>query len=173
MRSVKLNVFNLSSWPTQSSGVQAKVVAAGAGVAAALAGIFGFRNNDSKPSPSPIPAAAKPEPIDVSIPYDAAARLEFTAWLATHPDAVNGDDTFAKFKPLYEAKAVAEVTVKKQLRDLQLAQDAAASAAKALDELWFIAQDDDNSSCSFPLAHTLAEKLFRLAIIPEFLYMCG
>jgi hypothetical protein len=28
------------------------------------------------------------------------------------------------------------VIVKKQMRDLQLAQDAAAAAAKALDELW-------------------------------------
>ncbi|GAX19138.1 hypothetical protein FisN_3Lh080 [Fistulifera solaris] len=118
-----------------SSGVQAKVVATGAGVAAALAGLFGFRKSDSTPSPSPAPPMAKPEPIDVSIPYDAAARLDFTAWLASHPEAVNDDTTFAKFKPLYEAKAVADVIVKKQMRDLQLAQDAAAAAAKALDEL--------------------------------------
>lgn len=129
-------LVSISYCTLQISGVQGKVVAAGAGVAAAVAGIFGFRkNNDSEPSLNPNPSVAEPEPIDITIPYDAAARLEFTAWLATHPDAANSEDTFAKFKPLYEAKAVAEVTVKKQTRDLALAQETATAAAKALDEL--------------------------------------
>lgn len=77
--------------------------------------------------------------IDISIPYDAAARLEFTSWLASRPSASsNSEEMFAKFKPLYEANAVAEVTVKKQARDLELARDAATVAAKALDELWIL-----------------------------------
>jgi hypothetical protein len=61
------------------------------------------------PSPSPAPAASSTEDVDLSIPYDAAARLEYEK--AGKP----GD--FGAFKAKYEAEAVAKVIAKKKARD--------------------------------------------------------
>ena len=61
------------------------------------------------PSASPAPAVSSTGGVDLSIPYDAAARLEYEK--AGKP----GD--FGAFKAKYEADAVAKVIAKKKARD--------------------------------------------------------
>jgi hypothetical protein len=75
-------------------------------------------------------AIAVPEEVvvDISIPYDSAARLAFAATGLT-------ESKFVEFKPLYEAKTVADVTAKKMARDLQSMKDVAAEKTKALEAL--------------------------------------
>lgn len=66
--------------------------------------------------------------MDVSIPYNAAAMLEYTKLMGPKVDAAK----FAKFEALYEEKVVAQVTAKKVARDCQLeAARLEAIAAKA------------------------------------------
>ena len=95
----------------------------------AIAGILGFMAKSQDDSAETTTAAAivedEPEPIDVSIPYDAAARLAFKA--AKLPES-----KYDEFVPLYEAKTVADVTVKKFARDLKEMEADAAEKAKAL-----------------------------------------
>lgn len=94
-------------------------IVAGAVVLLGLAGVAlssqqGSGSSSSEPTaPSKQQAAAVnvPPPPDLSIPYDAAARLAFAEWKGTN------EATYAKFQPLYEAKAVAEATAKKVARD--------------------------------------------------------
>ena len=98
---------------------------------AAVAGILGFlakSQGDSGATTTAAVAEPEPEPIDVSIPYDAAARLAFEA--AKLPAS-----KYAEFLPLYEAKTVADVTVKKFARDLKEMEADAAEKAKALEAL--------------------------------------
>ena len=93
--------------------------------AVALLGIVGFAvssgsKSDSSETPAAAPkAASAPKPVeavDVSIPYNAAAMLEYTKLMGPKFDAAK----FAKFEALYEEKVVAQVTAKKVARDCQL-----------------------------------------------------
>jgi hypothetical protein len=93
-----------------------------AAVAAAVAAVGGFVLNGAKAlSPGAVTEVAvepepEPEPIDVSIPYDAAARLKFAAWLG---EGVEYDEaTYLKFKTVYENLASAEATVSRYTREL-------------------------------------------------------
>lgn len=92
-------------------------------------GIIGFavssssgNNADSTETSSSTTAAkavSTPKPVeavDVSIPYNAAAMLEYTKQMGPKFDAAK----FAKFEALYEEKVVALVTAKKVARDCQL-----------------------------------------------------
>ena len=64
--------------------------------------------------------SAEPEvAVDISIPYNAAAMLEYTKLMGGKFDAA----TFDKFRSVYETKAVALVTAKKVARDSQLEMD--------------------------------------------------
>ena len=97
---------------------------------AAIAGIFGFvakSAGDSAGTATANPIVEEePEPIDVSIPYDAAARLAFAS--KSLPEA-----KFAEFQSLYEEATVADVTVKKFARDLKDMEAAAAKKGAALE----------------------------------------
>ena len=78
-----------------------------------------------KPKPAPKPkVAAKKKPevakVDVSIPYDAAARMAY--------EKAGSKGDYAKFKAQYEADAVADV-IKKNGPDLSIPYDAAAKLA--------------------------------------------
>ena len=65
-------------------------------------------------------AAAEPEPaVDLSIPYDAAARLAYDEWRVTHGREEFDDAEYQKFKVLYEEKTVADVVAKKKTRELE------------------------------------------------------
>ncbi len=88
-------------------------------------GLVGFavssgNKSGSKNSPAAAPKAVTPpvpvEAVDVSIPYDAAAMLEYTKLMGTKFDAAK----FAKFEAIYMEKVVAQVTAKKVSRDCQL-----------------------------------------------------
>lgn len=56
------------------------------------------------------------EVVDVSIPYNAAAILEYSKLMGGKFDA----SSFGKFQSIYEAKVIAQVTAKKVARDCQL-----------------------------------------------------
>ena len=94
--------------------------------AVALLGIVGFavssgnKSDSSEASSTVAPkAVSAPKPVemvDVSIPYNAAAMLEYTKLMGPKIDAA----TFAKYEAIYEEKVVAQVTAKKVARDCQL-----------------------------------------------------
>lgn len=76
----------------------------------------------------------EPEPIDVSIPYDAAARLAFDEYLQSK--GIEFDEMlYSSFRPLYEDKAISDVIVKKIARDLAAAEQVAEEATKRLESL--------------------------------------
>ena len=55
--------------------------------------------------------------IDVSIPYDAAARLAYDAWLVAQ-GAQDTEATYVNFKAAYYDMAIAQVTAKQKAREL-------------------------------------------------------
>jgi hypothetical protein len=79
-------------------------------------------NKSDAASPSSTTANAKvtstpaAEVVDVSIPYNAAAMLEYTKLIGAKYE----EATFRKFQTIYEEKAVAQVTAKKVARDCQM-----------------------------------------------------
>lgn len=71
----------------------------------------------SEPTPTAIasePAAAEG---DVSIPYDAAARLAYDEWRIANNKGSYDDGKFQTFKTKYEQVTVANMLAKKQARD--------------------------------------------------------
>jgi len=93
-----------------------QLLAAGAAavvLAAAVAAITVQQSNQNTAPTTMKGPEPEPEPIDVSIPYDAAARLAFEA------SGVGKDESkYAKFKTVYEKKAVAEVMASRYAREM-------------------------------------------------------
>ena len=95
------------------------------GIAAAVAvlGTLVVSSNGGAKDTSPrnveaeAPSEPEPEPIDVSIPYDAAAALTYCALKSI--EEIDDAEEFAKFKAIYEAYTVAEVSFKKVTRDFE------------------------------------------------------
>jgi hypothetical protein len=86
-----------------------------AGFSAAIGGFFAMNKKDGA-TVTKKTAKVEPEKIDISIPYNAAAMLAYSAWKG----GANFDQaTFDKFEPLYLEKAVAEVSAKKISRDFE------------------------------------------------------
>jgi hypothetical protein len=54
----------------------------------------------------------------LDIPYHAAARLAYDAWLDAHPNETYDEAAYQSFQILYESKAAAEAKSKKLARDL-------------------------------------------------------
>lgn len=76
-------------------------------------------NNSVGASASVASSIEKAQPvamIDVSIPYNAAARHSYNEWSSGKFD----EATFQKFQAIYEEKVVAQVTAKKLARDYEL-----------------------------------------------------
>ncbi len=65
----------------------------------------------------PPPPEPEPEKVDVSIPYDAAARLAYDQW-RTENEMEEDEATYAAFKSKYESLAVANVIAKKMEREI-------------------------------------------------------
>lgn len=80
--------------------------AAGAAVVAAIGAAVGMRNGNGSKATASKAAEEEVPKIDVSIPYDAPAQLAFSQM----PKGKRVE--YAKFKGLYEGKAVAEVKKK-------------------------------------------------------------
>mmetsp|Transcript_4157 Transcript_4157/g.7137 ORF Transcript_4157/g.7137 Transcript_4157/m.7137 type:complete len:185 (-) Transcript_4157:265-819(-) len=80
--------------------------AAGAAVVAAIGAAVGMRNGNGSKATASKAAEEEVPKIDVSIPYDAPAQLAFSQM----PKGKRVE--YAKFKDLYEGKAVAEVKKK-------------------------------------------------------------
>jgi hypothetical protein len=105
----------------QASGDQLYTLAGGA--AAAIAAGFAVlkgKGDDAQVS--------KPKVIDVSIPYNAAAKLAFST-----TNIASG--RFSDFETLYHAKAVADVTAKKMARDVVEMKKVAETLAKQMEAL--------------------------------------
>jgi hypothetical protein len=64
-----------------------------------------------------VATSATDKDVDVSIPYDAAARLEYDQWRATFDKGDFKDDRYATFKANYEAISVSNVSAKKKARE--------------------------------------------------------
>ena len=72
-----------------------------------------------------------PEPIDVSIPYDAAAKMAYREY--TGVASVTDPADYKSFKALYEEATVAQVTLKKLQRELATLVETAAKKKQALE----------------------------------------
>ena len=103
----------------------------------ALAGAaFAVSGGTSSSSGSAAPAAPTiSEKIDLSIPYDAAARLAYREMKGLKESDAYDEGEFLKFKAVYEETAIANVVVKKMERDLRDMQAAAEQKAKNLASL--------------------------------------
>lgn len=104
------------------------VLAAGGAILAGLVGAVATQGGKGESAASAVVVEEEVVKIDVSIPYDAAARLAFKA-------AGLNEGKYGEFQPLYNAKSVADVTVKKVARELALLEAAAAKKAEALESL--------------------------------------
>jgi hypothetical protein len=109
-----------------------QVMAAGAAavaIAAATAATMGKGEGSSTSSSSSV-GTAEPEPeiIDVSIPYNAAARLAFA-------ETKLSTSKFQEFETLYLAKTVADVTAKKMARDVEEMEKVAVKLAQDMKSL--------------------------------------
>lgn len=108
---------------------QTTIIAGGAvaAIAAAAAAFMGKGGEDSTESSSASAVEeAEPEPIDVSIPYDAAARLAFAG-------SKLSASKFQEFEALYLKKTVTDVTAKKMARDVVEMEKVAAKLAQDLE----------------------------------------
>jgi hypothetical protein len=109
-----------------------------AGIALALLGGAAVATRSASSSGADAPAKAEKsapevvEKIDVSIPYDAAARLAYRELKGLGENANYDEKEFQKFKEAYETTTVANVIVKKMERDLIAAQVAAQEKSKEL-----------------------------------------
>ena len=92
--------------PTVAGGIAASVLGAGGVAVASKRGGASSTNGATSTAP------AKVEKIDISIPYDAAAKLAYDEFRAS------GKETdYETFKSKYEQLAVAQVTLKKLERE--------------------------------------------------------
>ena len=81
---------------------------------------------DAATSTAAAGAKSEPEAIDVSIPYNAAARIAFK-------QTKLAESKFQEFESLYLQKTVAEVTAKKMKRDVAEFEKGVAKLAKDLE----------------------------------------
>lgn len=110
--------------------VGAAVVVIGGAAFAAVQSAGGSSSESVKPKVAAAPE--KIEKIDVSIPYDAAARLAYRELKGLSENAKYDEAEFQKFKEAYESTTVANVIVKKMERELRAAQAAAQEKANEL-----------------------------------------
>jgi hypothetical protein len=123
--------------------------AAFGGIAAAVAGAGAFllRQVTGKETPAAsTTAGAVSEPeievIDVSIPYDAAALLQYRKMKGINFAMAIDEQDFAQFKALYEEKTVADVILKKATRELAEYEAAAIEANRLYDQFVETAQKE-------------------------------
>lgn len=104
----------------EALGDDATMAAVAGGIVAALGGAaaFSMGGNESGETKEVV-VEPEPEPIDVSIPYDAAARLAYDGWRAEFEKGAFDAAEFEKFKEIYEEATVMEVSMKKMSRDME------------------------------------------------------
>ena len=114
--------FSLSfSTFKQQQSVSDTIIAGGAATVAAVAGIFATKQDGDAQSKAVEEEEELPK-IDVSIPYNAAAKLAFDSY-----SAEASSKSFAKFEAMYLEKAVEEVKFK-QWKKSVAAEEAAKEA---------------------------------------------
>ncbi|CAB9503967.1 expressed unknown protein [Seminavis robusta] len=87
------------------------------GIAAVVSGSSSGETASSGSAPR-APRRKAGKQADVSIPYDAAARLAYDAWVESQEDVKASEEAFVAFKTMYEETAVAAVTAKQKARNL-------------------------------------------------------
>jgi hypothetical protein len=113
------SVINLQFKSTLESKSQQPIIAAAVAALGLIGVALSSGKSDVGSAPTKEAKAASTEAVeavDVSIPYNAAAKLEYNKLMSGTFDAAS----FAKFQFIYETKVVAEVTAKKVARDCQL-----------------------------------------------------
>jgi hypothetical protein len=119
------SLMDMSSLTANNPALLAVVALAvvGVGAAATASGGSGGGSSSSASGTSSSSNTTTNKPpakkIDVSIPYDAAARMAYEAWCQEKGETFMADG-YALFQELYTAKAVAEATVKKRARDFAM-----------------------------------------------------
>ena len=111
-----------SSAPASSVELDLPVAAIAGGLFAAFAaGTFLMRGRDEDASPSPAPSSAGGSvgstTDDVSIPYDAAARIAYDDWRAANNKGAFDASKFNKFNANYMKVTSANMGAKKIARD--------------------------------------------------------
>jgi hypothetical protein len=109
---------NLSGIPAEALGAGAVAIAIAFGAGAAGKKSTSLSSEVASRTATEVAAVPSiPEvKVDLSIPYDSAARLAYSKMNGEQLDEAK----FAKFKELYEKKAVADVISKRASRDLAL-----------------------------------------------------
>lgn len=105
----------------QTQLVEAGVVLVATAAAAAAVVLQKDGDGESSAQNAAVVSEPEPEPIDVSIPYDAAARLAYDEWRGGQ----FSEAEFKQFKALYEKKSVAEVVASRYARELSGLQESA------------------------------------------------
>lgn len=88
---------------------------------ALLVSTVSTKNDDTSSVSSPQSGGARRPrtKLNLSVPYDAAARLAYDNWCASNDNAKFNAKAYEQFKRIYEAKAIAEAKSKKLARDLK------------------------------------------------------
>jgi len=127
--STALNLETLDVSALSSMDPSVLIGAAAATIGIAGSAIFmGRENNDNNNADASTETTTsapepEPEPIDVSIPYDAAARLAYESMgIARNADNVDVDFE-TDFRPIYEQKCIYEVILKKYQSKLATIDD--------------------------------------------------
>eukprot|EP00977_Amphora_coffeiformis_P004205 scaffold875_cov185-Amphora_coffeaeformis.AAC.20 len=106
--------------------VAVAVSAVGGGAAGLLNGAAKSGSGSSGTAKEP-----EPEPIDVSIPYDAAAKMAYCEYKGV--TSVTDMADYESFKAVYEEATVAQVTLKKMQREMAMMEEAVAKKKQALE----------------------------------------
>jgi hypothetical protein len=80
--------------------------------------VIGSMSGGASSSKSTKPVATKREIIDISIPYDAAARLAYDKWREANDKGAFDGGGFGAFKEVYEEATIGMVTYKQMERSL-------------------------------------------------------
>ena len=107
---------------------------------------------------TPTAAQATADDTDVSIPYDAAARLAYDAWCKKYNKTPN-EDKFDTFKANYETITVANVVAAKEARDngTDRAKDLELNEYGDMTEAEYMAMQSGGSVAEEESAPTVAE----------------
>ena len=116
---------------------QTMLLAGGAAVALVAIGGAVLSNMGGSSESSTVEEAApeEPEPIDVSIPYNSAARVAYDQWRVENKKGGFDKEGFAVFEEIYTEATIGMVAYKKMERDLALKKASYEAIEKKLETL--------------------------------------
>ena len=115
------DLFSQLNVPPEALYVLIGTAFLGTFVAVAISATSGSQESATASSTASTPKKKTPPPapkVDVSVPYDAAARLAYAAWKSAREDFQDSAEAYSRFKTMYEMTTVAQVTAKQRVRDM-------------------------------------------------------